>query len=73
MIAQMDSWQWAQEDKIKSALYVVENTNDLESLDTKVSELLANITKTQKTHLRKKVKSLQKGMLNYKMDGSSNE
>lgn len=64
-IAHMDSWQWSQEDKMKASCYVLENTNDLESLEVKVDELLFDITKTQKMNLRKKFKAFQKSMLNH--------
>ena len=67
-IAQMDSWQWAQEDKAKASLYTLDNTNDIESLDVKAKELLQNILSTKKIHLEKKLKTLQKSMQNHNID-----
>ena len=64
-IAQMDAWQWTQEDKAKASHYTIDNTNELESLENKTNELISNITNAQKMHLRKKFRTLQKSMQNH--------
>ena len=65
-IAKMDSWQWTQEDKAKASQYVLDNTDDLAILTGKVDGILLELRENQKKHLAKKIKTLQKAMLNYK-------
>lgn len=43
LIAQIDSWQWKQEDKIKQSQYAIDNSGSLEDLEQKYLNVLEQI------------------------------